>query len=105
MILEPVRDVAAHREQSWCWRCPTEFRSMIADANSEPTVYVADIETGEVNYIDLPNDTTSFCWSNGTKVYGVDYHGKPSYQLVVNAIWDSARMRDLLTRSINKYGA
>ena len=50
MILEPIQDVAAHREQSWCWRCPTEFRSMLYDANTEPTMYVSDIDTGETNY-------------------------------------------------------
>ena len=105
MILEPIQNVAAHREQSWCWRCPTEFRSMLYDANEKPTMYVSDIDTGETNYITLPDNTTSFCWSNGTKVYGIDYHGKPSYQLVVNAIWDSNRMRDLLRRSLDKYGA
>jgi hypothetical protein len=103
LILEPIQDVAPHREQSWAWRCPTEFRTMLYDANTQPTVYISDIETGETTYMDLPQTTNTFCWSNGTKVYGVDYHGKPSYQLVVNAIWDSNKIRDLLERSISKY--
>lgn len=105
MILETVNDVAPHREQSWSWKCPTEFRIMLHDENTQPTMYVSDIETGETTYIDLPNDTNSFCWSNGTKVYGIDYHGKPSYQLVVNAVWSLKKLNDLLGRSINKYGS
>jgi hypothetical protein len=103
LILEPIRDVAPHREQSWPWRCPTEFRTMLHDANTQPTIYISDIETGSTSYIDLPDDTNTFCWSNGTKVYGVDYHGKPSYQLVVNAIWDSNKMTTLLERSLSKH--
>ena len=102
MILETIKNVAPHKEQSWSWRCPTEFRIMLHDENTEPTVYIVD-ETGNKSYIDLPSDTNSVCWSNGNYSYGIDYHGKPSYQLVVNAVWNSKKMDTLLERSIEKY--
>ena len=103
LIVETKKDVAPHREQSWAWKCPTEFRIMLYDENTQPTIYVSDIETGETRYIDLPDDTNSFCWSNGTQVYGIDYHGKPSYQIIVNAMWHSKKLDSLLTASISKY--
>lgn len=105
LILETVNDVIPHREQSWVWKCPTEFRIMLHDENTEPTMYVSNIETGQTSYIDLPDDTNSVCWSNGTHVYGIDYHGKKSYQLVVNAVWDSNKLEDLVERSMEKYHA
>lgn len=104
LIVEQLRNVDAHREQSWYWKCPTEFRIMLHDENTEPNFYVADIETGKVSFIDLPKDTNSFCWSNGTHVYGIDYHGKKSYQLILNAVWSPEKMDALLSRSISKYG-
>lgn len=104
MILEPIADVSLHREQSWPWKCPTEFRTMLHDENTVPTIHLTDIETEKTVYIDLPKDTNSMCWSNGTKMYGVDYHGAPAFQLVVNAIWDSQKVSQLLDRSIKKYG-
>jgi hypothetical protein len=102
MILETIKDVAPHKEQSWSWTCPTEFRIMLHDENTQPTVYVIDA-AGNKSYIDLPDDTNSVCWSNGTHSYGIDYHGKPSYQLVVNAVWNSKKIDALLERSIEKY--
>lgn len=104
LILEQLRDVAPHREQSWVWKCPTEFRVMLHDENTQPNIYVADIQTGKTSYIDLPKDTNSFCWSNGNHVYGIDYHGKKSYQLVVNAVWSPSKLDELMTKSISKYG-
>ena len=103
LIVETKKDIVPHREQSWAWKCPTEFRIMLYDENTQPTIYVSDIETGETRYIDLPDDTNSFCWSNGTQVYGIDYHGKPSYQIIVNAMWHSKKLDSLLTASISKY--
>jgi hypothetical protein len=105
LILETVNDVVPHREQSWVWKCPTEFRIMLHDENTNPTIYVSNIETGDTSYIDLPEDTNSFCWSNGTHVYGIDYHGKKSYQLIVNAIWDSNKLESLVEKSMEKYYA
>jgi len=104
MILEPINDVLPHREQTWAWKCPTEFRISLYDENTEPTIYVTDIETGQTNYIDLPTETNSFCWSNGTQIYGIDYHQKPSYHVVVNAMWNGKKMDALLEKSIDKYG-
>jgi hypothetical protein len=97
--------VLPHREQSWVWKCPTEFRIMLHDENTEPTIYVTNIQTGKTTYIDLPSDTNSFAWSNGNYIYGIDYHGKKSYQLVVNAIWDSNKLEKLLENSLQKYHA
>jgi hypothetical protein len=104
LILEQLREVEAHREQSWVWKCPTEFRVMLHDENTKPNFYVGNIETGEISYIDLPKETNSFCWSNGTHVYGIDYYGKKSYQLVINAILNPDKVDKLLERSISKYG-
>jgi hypothetical protein len=101
MILETAKDVAPHREQTWVWKCPTEIRTLLF--NNKPKIYVADIEHGDVNYIDLPNDTSTVCWSNGTQVYGIDHNNEPSYQLVVNAIWDSKKLDKLLEASVSKY--
>lgn len=105
LILETITDVAPHREQSWVWKCPTEFRVMLHDENVDPTIYISDIQSGQTTYIDLPKETNSVCWSNGTHVYGIDYHGKKSYQLVVNAIWDSNKLEKLVDQSLEKYHA
>ena len=104
MILETIDDVLPHREQTWAWQCPTEFRIFLQDYNDKPTMYLSHIQNGQINYINLPEETNSFCWSNGTQVYGIDYHGKSSYQIVVNAIWDARKIYNLLEKSVNKYG-
>jgi len=104
LILEQLTDVNPHREETWAWKCPTEFRTSLYDENDTPTLYLSDIITGETKYVDLPKDTNSFCWSNGTKVYGIDYHGKRNFQLVVNAIWDVDKLNSLVEKSIKKYG-
>lgn len=103
-IFEVMNDVAPHREETWCWKCPTEFRITLYDENSDPTIYLTDIETAKTKYIELPTDTNSFCWSNGTKLYGIDYHGKKNFQLVVNAIWNTTKLDKLLSNSLKKYG-
>jgi len=101
MILETAQNVAPHREQTWAWKCPTEFRTLLF--NNKPKIYVADIEKGDSNYIDMPADTNTVCWSNGTQVYGIDYDNTPTYQVVVNALWDSKKLDKLLEQSIIKY--
>ena len=103
IILEVVNDVKPHREQSWAWRCPTEFHISLHDENDVSTMYVSDIQRGDSYYIDMPSDTNSVCWSNGTQLYGIDYHGKPNYQLVVNAVWSPKKLDQLMEDSINKY--
>lgn len=101
LILETAKDVEAHREQTWAWKCPTEFRSFLFD--NQPKLYVSDIENGDIHYVDLPEDTNTVCWSNGTQVYGIDYDGQPSYQVIVSAIWDSKKLDKLVESSIDKY--
>jgi len=103
LILEQINEVAPHREQSWVCKCPTEFRVMLHDENTTPNIYLGNIETGKIDYIRLPEDTNSFCWSNGTHVYGIDYRGKKSYQLVVNAVWSAEKLNMLIEKSISKY--
>ena len=102
-IWKSTMEVKPHRDKSAFWKCPTEFRVMLHDQNPDPTLYVADIEHGDVNYVDLPEDTNSFCWSNGTQIHGSDYHGKDKYLLCLSGIQHSKKSEDLFERSINKY--
>lgn len=102
-IWKSTMPIKPHRDKSAFWKCPTEFRVMLKDYNTEPTLYVADIEHGDVNYIDLPEDTNSFCWSNGTQIHGSDYHNKDKYLLCLSGIQDSKKSYNLFERSISKY--
>ena len=77
---------------------------MLHDENTEPTFYLRDIENNREDYINLPNDTNTFAFSNGRKIHGIDYYSKDCYYLIVNAIWDSKKTETLLDRSIEKYG-
>lgn len=104
LIVKPINDIKPRREQTWPWHCPTEFRIRLHDDNTEPTFYVRDIETNREDYINLPEDTNTFAFSNGKTIHGIDYYAKDSYYLIVNAIWDSRRTEELLDRSIKKYG-
>jgi len=104
MIVEPIADVLPHREQTWVWKCPTEFRVLLHDENVKPTMYLTHIESGDTTYIKQPMDTNSVCWSNGTHLYGIDYDNKPSYQLIVSAIWNADKLDKLIEKSIDKYG-
>jgi hypothetical protein len=101
MILETARNVAPHREETWAWKCPTELRSLLFE--NKPKIYVADIEHGDINYVNMPADTNTVCWSNGTQIYGIDYNNEPSFQIVVNAVWDYKKIDHLLETSISKY--
>ena len=102
-LWESLVPIAPHRDKSAYWNCPTEFRSMIYDENPDPTLFVVDIKKGDKNYIDLPNDTNSFCWSNGTHIHGSDYYGKRKVILCMNGIQHSGKSRDLFERSVAKY--
>lgn len=104
MILEPQIDVLPHREQTWAWKCPTEFRINLYDTNTHPTIYLTNIQSGETNYVKLPATTNSFCWSNGTHLYGMDYYNQTNYHVVVNAMWDDKKLDKLLEKSVDKYG-
>jgi hypothetical protein len=102
-IWKSTMRIQPHRDKSAFWKCPTEFRTMLYDENTDPTLYVADIENGDINYIDLPDDTNSFCWSNGTQIHGSDYHGKNKYLLCLSGVQHSKKCDELFERSINKY--
>jgi hypothetical protein len=104
LIVKPIDNVKPRREQTWVWNCPTEFRTVLHDENTEPTFYLRDIENNCEDYINLPNDTNTFAFSNGRKIHGIDYYSKDCYYLIVNAIWDSKKTETLLDRSIEKYG-
>lgn len=102
-IWKSTMEIKPHQDKSAFWKCPTEFRTMLYDENEEPSLYVADIEHGDINYIDLPKDTNSFCWSNGTQIHGSDYYGKNKYLLCLSGIQHSKKSDELFERSIIKY--
>lgn len=102
-IWESVCYCPPHRDNSAFWKCPTEFRTMLYDENDKPTFYVAEDGSDEPIFIDLPDDTNSFCWSNGRMVHGSDYHGKRKLLLVVAGIQHTQKSVELFDRSIAKY--
>ena len=102
-IWQSVEEINPHQDQGAFWKCPTEFRVMLHDENPEPTLYVADIERGDINYVDLPKDTNSFCWSNGTQLHGSDYKGKKKFLLAVAGVQHSIKSEELFERSVKKY--
>jgi hypothetical protein len=105
-IWESTKDVYPHRDAQYFWDCPTEFRIMLNDENdpvTEPTLYVADIDYGDVNYVTLPEETNAFCWSNGSQLHGSDYHGKRKQLICINPIFSISKYEKLLDRSIEKY--
>lgn len=103
-IWESVREVYPHRDQTYFWNCPTEFRAMLHDENTEPTLYVADVEHGDAHFVDTTGlDTNAFCWSNGSQIHGSDYHGKRKQLLCINGILSVSKLEALIDRSIEKY--
>jgi hypothetical protein len=103
-IWESVREVYPHRDQTFFWNCPTEFRVMLHDDNDTPTLYVSDIENGDSHFVDTTNlDTNSFCWSNGSQIHGSDYFGKRKQLLCINGFLSVSKLDALLERSVNKY--
>ena len=102
-IWQSTEKIHPHRDEGAFWKCPTDFRVMLHDENEEPTLYVADIEKGDINFIDLPSDTNSFCWSNGTQIHGSTYYGKKKYLLCISGVQHVKKSDDLFERSIVKY--
>lgn len=102
-IWQSTREIKPHRDRSFFWKCPTDFRVMLHDENTEPTLYVADMDERDIHYIDCPEDTNSFCWSNGTQVHGSDYYGQKKWLLVINGIQSVSKCDELFSRSIRKY--
>jgi len=102
-IWNSQREVPPHMDHSVYWECPTEFRMMLYDPNTQPTLYVADVEHGDAHYIDMPDDTNSMAWSNGTQLHGSDYFGLDKYILGIFGFQHSEKSDELFTRSIIKY--
>lgn len=105
-IWESVRDVYPHRDNTYYWDIPTEMRIMLFDDNdpiTEKTLYVADVDHGDMNYISLPKDTNTFIWSNGSQLHGSDYHGKRKQLIAMNCIYDLNKYEKLIDKSIDKY--
>ena len=102
-IWESVIPVGLHTDQTTFWDAPSEFRMMIHDENPQPTLFVADIDYHDQNYIDLPADTNCFCWSNGSQLHGSDYNGLRKQLLVVNGTFSISKLEKLIDRSVAKY--
>lgn len=102
-IWESTMQIIPHRDRGSFWKCPTDWRVMLHDENEEPTLYVSDIEHGDTHYIDLPKDTNSFCWSNGSQIHGSIYKGKRKFLLCIMGFQHSVKTDELLSRSIEKY--
>ena len=103
-IWESLKPVYPHRDETFFWRSPTEIRIMLYDKNTIPTLYIADIKSGNIIYIDLKGlDTNTFCWSNGTQVHGSDFKGARKHLICIDGIIDPKKLEDLLDRSIIKY--
>jgi hypothetical protein len=102
-IWESVKEVFPHRDHTMFWNLPTEFRAMLHDENEKPTLYVADVEHGDAHYIDLPEDTNVFCWSNGSQLHGSDFFGKRKQLMVITGFLSVKKTEALIDRSIAKY--
>jgi hypothetical protein len=102
-IWQSTEEIIPHQDGGNFWRSPTEYRTMLYDENEEPTLYVSDIEHGDTHFIDLPKDTNSFCWSNGSQVHGSTYYGKRKFLLVARGFEHSQKVETLIDRSIIKY--
>lgn len=103
-IWESVKAVYPHRDQTFFWDCPTEFRVMLNDENPQPTLYVADVEFGDAHFIDLKGlDTNSFTWSNGSQIHGSNFLGKRKHLICIDGTLDPLKLEPLIDRSIEKY--
>mgnify|MGYP003352911654 CR=1 FL=1 len=94
-IWESVIPVGLHCDQTWFFEAPTEFRMMLHDDNSRPTLHVVDMDHYDKNYIDCPADTNSFCWSNGTQLHGSDYLGGRKQLLIINGIFSISKLEKI----------
>lgn len=105
-IWESVREVYPHRDANYYWDMPTEMRIMLFDDHdpiTEKTLYVADADHGDINYIDLPEDTNSFIWSNGSQLHGSHYYGKRKQLIALHCVYDLKKYERLLDSSIDQY--
>lgn len=102
-IWESTMPIAPHKDKGAFWKCPTEFRSMLYDENTEPTLYVAEDGSDQPIFINPPEDTNNFCWSNGKMFHGSTYHGRRKLLLCMAGPQHSQKSADLFDRSIHKY--
>lgn len=102
-IFESQLPIPPHFDQRFFFDYPTEFRVMIDDDNSQPTFYVIDTEHKELNFVDLPEDTNTFCWSNKTQLHGSTFFGNKKHILVIAGMLDLEKLDVILERSIEKY--
>jgi hypothetical protein len=105
-IWESTIDVVPHKDSDYFWDVPLQFRIMLNDDNdpmTEPTLYVADVDHKDINYIKLPEDTNAFVWSNGSQIHGSDHHGKRKHLICINHTIDIKKYEELMDRSIEKY--
>jgi hypothetical protein len=102
-IWESVREVYPHRDADYFWDMPTMFRIMLNDENPEPTIYVCDVDHGDIHFIDPPEDTNTFAWSNGSQIHGSDFYGKRKQLICIHGVFDVKKYEELLDRSISKY--
>jgi len=102
-IWESIKEVHPHRDHNTFWNCPTEFRAMLHDENTKPTLYVADVEHGDAHYVEPPEDTNIFCWSNGSQLHGSDFYGLRKQLMIVAGYQSVSKTEALLDRSIAKY--
>lgn len=102
-IWESLQDINPHQDLTATWNCPTDFRMMLHDNNDEPTLYTSDIELGDTHMIELPPDTNSFCWSNGSQIHGSVYRGRRKFLLFIAGVQHPQRSDELFERSYLKY--
>ena len=100
---ESLQDVSVHKDHSAFWNCLTDFRTLLYDENTDPTLFVLDSKTKQQCYIDLPPDTNTFGWSNGRVLHGSDYRNKRKLLLIVNAVQCPKKTETLLEKSVAKY--
>ena len=100
---ESLQDVSVHKDHSAFWNCLTDFRTLLYDENTDPTLFVLDSKTKQQCYIDLPPDTNTFGWSNGRVLHGSDYRNKRKLLLIVNAVQCPEKTEKLLEKSVEKY--
>lgn len=91
------QSIPGHQDTDWQFNCPTSFRSIIWDTNPQPTFWIE--RNGLKHYVDLPNNTNTFAYNNGTYRHGADWLGHLKIIMVVRGIPDAGRMRKIFEQS------
>jgi len=97
--------IGLHKDQDWTFNIPMSFRAIIHDENTQPTFYLSKSrEHVEKIYVDLPNDTNTFAFNNGSTFWhGADFFGPHKILLVVSGIPDVDKLDNLLSTSLKNY--